>query len=49
MKSYTAKRLLALIGEEPGESRREWLVRLFREAASNTQQNKDLLFWAPAP
>jgi hypothetical protein len=29
-KSYTAKQLLLLIGNEPGKSRREWLIRLFR-------------------
>ena len=45
LKSYTAKRLLAMIGEEPGESRREWLMRLFREAAAGTNQNKALMFW----
>jgi putative transposase len=44
-KSYTAKRLLALVADEPGESRREWLMRLFREAAEGTNQNKALMFW----
>jgi putative transposase len=48
-KSYTAKRLLALVADEPGESRRERLMRLFREAAEGTNQNKELMFWAPAP
>ncbi len=44
-KSFTAKRLLELIANEPGESRREWLMRLFREAAEGTNQNKELMFW----
>ena len=44
-KSYTAKRLLNLIANEPGESRKEWLMRSFREAALETKQNQDLLFW----
>ncbi len=48
-KIYTAKRLLDLIANEPGESRREWLMRLFREAALDTKQNQELMFWAPAP
>ena len=48
-KSFTAKRMLDLIANEPGESRREWLMRLFREAAKGTNQNKALMFWAPAP
>ena len=45
MKSFTAKRLLELIQAEPGESRSEWLLRLFREAALGTQQNKTFMFW----
>jgi len=44
-KSFTAKRLLDLIANEPGESRKEWLMRLFREAAQGTKQNQDLMFW----
>lgn len=48
-KSFTAKRLLELIANEPGESRKEWLTRLFKEAAQESKQNQDLMFWAPAP
>ena len=44
-KSFTAKRLLELIGHEAGESRKEWLMRLFREAALGTKQNQELMFW----
>ena len=44
-KSFTAKRLLELIGDEAGESRKEWLMRLFREAALGTKQNQELMFW----
>ena len=43
-KSYTAERLLDLIAHEPGESRKEWLMRLFREAALKTKQNQKLMF-----
>ncbi len=45
MKSFTAKKLLEDIANEPGESRKEWLMRLFREAASRTEQNQHLMFW----
>ena len=44
-KSFTAKRLMELIANEPGESRKEWLMRLFREAALETRQNQELMFW----
>lgn len=44
-KSYTAKRLLDLVIHEPGESRREWMGRLFREAAAGTNQNQAYMFW----
>ena len=41
IKSYTAKRLLDLIANEPGESRKEWLMRLFREATLETESTRD--------
>jgi REP element-mobilizing transposase RayT len=44
-KSFTAKRLLEVIAKETGESRKEWLMRLFREAARESKQNQDLMFW----
>lgn len=30
---------------EPGESRREWMSRLFKEAAAGTNQNQAYMFW----
>ncbi|MEO8068887.1 MAG: hypothetical protein ABI599_14415 [Flavobacteriales bacterium] len=44
-KAYTAKRLLALIADNPGESRREWLLQLFRQFAFGSKQNKTFVFW----
>ena len=44
-KSYTAKRILELVINEPGESRREWMSRLFQEAATSTEQNQAYMFW----
>ena len=45
LKSYTAKRLLDLVINEPGESRREWMSQLFRAAAEGTEQNQHYMFW----
>lgn len=45
LKSYTAKRILDLVITEPGESRREWMIRLFQEAAEGTNQNQAYMFW----
>ena len=44
-KSYTAKRILDQVINELGESRREWMERLFREAAAGTRQNQAYMFW----
>lgn len=44
-KSFTAKRILDLVVTEPGESRREWMSRLFKEAAAGTNQNQAYMFW----
>ena len=44
-KSYTAKRLLAMIANNPSESRKEWLLCLFRFYARNSVQNKEYQFW----
>ena len=44
-KSFTAKRLLSAINENPNESRKEWMMYTFRYFANNTKQNKDLMFW----
>ncbi|MDN5283740.1 MAG: transposase [Mucilaginibacter sp.] len=45
LKSYTAKRLIEMISNSPGESRREWLLYLFKYFANNSLQNKDHQFW----
>jgi REP element-mobilizing transposase RayT len=45
LKSYTAKRLLKLISENPKESRKEWILYQFRYFASSTQQNSEHQFW----
>ena len=45
MKSYTAKRILDLVTNGPTESRREWLLRSFQEAAAKTLQNTTFMVW----
>jgi len=43
-KSYTAKQLLQLITNNPQESRKEWLLFIFRHFAKNTP-NTETQFW----
>ena len=45
LKSFTAKQLLSLVVNEPSESRREWMSRLFKEAAKSTAQNQRYMVW----
>lgn len=44
-KSFTAKQLLAAIAGNDQESRREWMMRMFREHGRRSAQNTDLMFW----
>jgi putative transposase len=44
-KSYTAKRLLDMVANNPQESRKEWLMYLFAFFAKDSVQNKYLQFW----
>jgi len=44
-KSVTAKKILKLIAEHPQESRKEWLLYLFRYFAKNKQQYDEYHFW----
>lgn len=44
-KSYTAKRLLEMITETPQESRKEWMLHLFRYYANTSSQNSEYMFW----
>lgn len=45
LKSYTAKRIIALITDSYTESRKEWLLYMFRYFANTTQQNSGYQFW----
>lgn len=44
-KSYTAKQLLQLIQTNPQESRKEWLLYLFRHFAGKNNHNTEFQFW----
>jgi len=44
-KKFTAKEILRQIIEDSGESRQEWLIRLFKYHAKFNQNNKTYQFW----
>jgi REP element-mobilizing transposase RayT len=43
-KSFTSKEILKQI-EESGESRREWMLKVFKSAAARHQRNSEYQFW----
>ena len=45
LKSYTAKKIIEMVVVGPVESRKEWLLYMFRYFANNTQQNSEYRFW----
>jgi len=45
MKSFTAKRIMEAIVSNRRESRREWMMAMFREHAARSAQNTALMFW----
>ena len=45
LKSFTAKRILELIKNNPQESRKDWLFYLFKFYAKKQQQNTLFQFW----
>lgn len=45
LKSYSAMRILKLVQELPNESRRDWLLHMFRFHAKYQPQNKEYIFW----
>ena len=44
-KSFTSKKILGLIEQMPGESRREWLLYMFKYFAKYQKQNETYSFW----
>lgn len=45
IKAFTAKQILFSIENENGESRKEWLLHMFKYYAKYKQQNKKYQFW----
>lgn len=44
-KTFTSKKIVRLIEENPQESRKEWLLWMFRKAAAKRSNVKDYQFW----
>ncbi|HPG72948.1 MAG TPA: transposase [Bacteroidales bacterium] len=44
-KTYTSKELFKMISKNSGESRREWLIMAFKNAALTNSLNKNHQFW----
>ncbi|HEY0245580.1 MAG TPA: transposase, partial [Mucilaginibacter sp.] len=45
LKSYTAKRIIEMIINNPQESRKEWLLHSFKYFAKYNKQNSEYQFW----
>jgi len=44
-KKFTSKRLMKSIFEHPGESRKEWMLEIFRKAGESNSRNTYHQFW----
>lgn len=44
-KTFTSKGLFKLIKENPKESRKKWMIPLFKKATNNGSQNKNFKIW----
>ena len=45
LKKYTSMQLITAIRENPQESRREWIMEMFRTAGKHNSQNTQFQFW----
>lgn len=45
IKKFTSKQIVAAIRENPEESRKEWMLNLFRFTGANNKKNKEFQFW----
>ena len=45
LKKYTSKKIIAAIQENSTESRKVWMINLFKYAGKNNSNNKDFQFW----
>ena len=44
-KKFTSKQLIAAIQNNMHESRRDWMLDIFKKAGANNSRNKDYQFW----
>jgi hypothetical protein len=44
-KKFTSKKLIAAIQKNTSESRKEWMIRLFKEAGELNSRNTNFQFW----
>lgn len=45
IKKFTSKQIIAAIENNPEESRKEWMMNMFKYAGRNNSNNKDHQFW----
>ena len=45
LKEFTSKKLVELIGSNPQESRKEWILSMFEEAGKRSSKVKSNQFW----
>jgi REP element-mobilizing transposase RayT len=44
-KKFTSKQILKTIIEHPGESRKEWMLQIFKKAGESNSRNTNYQFW----
>ncbi|MCB0497326.1 MAG: transposase [Cyclobacteriaceae bacterium] len=45
LKSYTSRHIRKYMENNPHESRKEWMLKIMKEAGENKTNNKDFQFW----
>jgi REP element-mobilizing transposase RayT len=44
-KKFTSKQIITAIENNPGESRKEWMLNIFRQQGSKNSRNSEYQFW----
>jgi putative transposase len=45
LKKYTSKQIIKAIDEHPGESRKDWMLQIFKAAGESNSRNLTYQFW----
>lgn len=45
VKKYTSKQIIKAILDHPGESRKEWMLEIFKKAGESNSHNSSFQFW----